>query len=336
MMGAPRARWIIGVLGCVAALNATAGNLFDADTLPITSVEVLENSIDSVHDRTCSHLVSLACRVDSFFDDPDYPEEEEVDVRASLQQSFTFYRNIDPKFKTRVRASVNLPNLNQRLRLSFEGNDELYSESFIGGIEETILESTRESLDDPSLRLLYLFLNHPDLDFGVSGGVRLSEGAFYAGPRLKFRHDLGAGWNTKLTHRTYWYTTDNLKTKTELRFDHLIGQCNLFRQSFRSDWDEDKHPEEGFRHTVTTSITQPSRENAALRYAWSSSHQTRPNPRWTSTSLSVGYRQSVWRDWIFLEAAPFVTWEDRFDWEPNPGISISFSTIFERDSSETP
>ena len=150
------------------------------------------------------------------------------------------------------------------------------------------------------------------------------------------RHDLGAGWNAKLTHRTYWYTTDNLKAKTELRFDHLIGQRNLFRQSIRSNWDEEKHEDVGFRHTVTSSITQAFKNDSALRYAWSSSHQTRPDPRWTSTTLSIGYRQSIWRKWIIIEAAPFVTWEEQFGWDPKPGLAISLSTIFEKEPPETP
>jgi len=306
-----------------ATVNETSTNA------PVEEPEIQrKNIIDTVQGSASSRLVSLARWVDSFFDDPEYAEEE-ADARASLTQTVTFYRNVDPVYRTRVRASLILPNLSRRFRLTFEGNDDLDQEDAAGNLEETLAESTQESIDDPSLRLQYLFLHEPDVDLGMSGGVRLNESAFYAGPRLKLRAGLGAGWDAKFTQRTYWYTTDNVKAKTELRFDHLLGRRNLFRQAFRTDWNEEKHQSEGFRNTVTSSITQPLQKNAAFRYAWSSTYLTRPDPRWTSTTLSVGYRQSLWREWVIAEVTPFMRWEEQYDWGPSPGIVLGLSAILE-------
>jgi hypothetical protein len=286
--------------------------------------------IDTVQDSASSHLASLARRVDAFFDDSEYAEEE-ADARVSVEQSIIVYRHLDPEYRTRVRASVVLPNLSRRLRLSFEGNEESSAGSFVSDVVEDLLESTKEALDDPSLRLQYLFLQRPDLNLRLSGGVRLSETAFYAGPRIKLRAGIGAGWDAQITQRAYWYTTDNLKAKSELRLDHLLGKRNLFRQAVRVDWDEERHALEGFRQTVTSSIAQPLKASSALRYAWSSVYRTRPDPRWTSTTLSIAYRQSVWRKWIFVEVAPFVIWEQDYDWETNPGVALSLSTVFEEE-----
>ncbi len=286
--------------------------------------------IDTVQGRASKRIVSVAQWVDSFFDDPEYAEEE-ADARASLQQNVKFYRNLDPEFSTRVRASVVLPNLNRRFRLSFEGNDDLYTEGADATPEDTLADSTQGSVDDPSLRLLYLFLQHRDVDLGLSGGIRMSDPALYTGPRLKLRSGIGAGWEAKVTQRVYWYTTNDLKSKSELRLDHLLGKRNLFRQAFRTDWDEEKHATEGFHNTATSSVTQPLERTAAMRYAWSSTYLTRPDPRWTSTTLSVGYRQSIWRKWIILEATPFVTWEEEYDWNPKAGLLFSFSTILDNE-----
>ncbi len=320
------------VLGASAGTNQTqAAAAIIWEETSVAEPEIQRNTIfDTVQGSTSTHIVWLARWVDSFFDDPEYLEEEAY-ARATVQQNVRFYRNLDPAFSTHVRATVVLPNLSRRFRLSFEGNDELYSEDYAGGTEPNIADSTRESINDPSFRLLYLLLQRRDIDLGLSGGVRLNDFAFYTGPRLKARASLGSGWVVKLTQRIYWYTTNNLKSKTQLRFDHLLGKRNLFRQSFKTAWDEDKHESVGFRHTTTSSITQPLKNSSALRYAWSSVYLTHPDPRWTSTTLSVGYRRSVWRKWIILEAAPFVTWEEQFRWNPKPGFSVSLSTIFEKD-----
>ena len=85
------------------------------------------------------------------------------------------------------------------------------------------------------------------------------------------------------------------------------------------------------RNTTTSSITQPFGKNVAFRYAWSSVYTTRPDPRWTSTTLTVGYRQSILRKWLVLETAPFVTWEEQYKWEPGAGIAVSLNVIFEED-----
>jgi len=283
--------------------------------------------IDTAQDRTSTRLVSIAQWVDSFFDDPEYVEEE-ADARASVRQSVRFYRDLDPEYRTRVRASVVLPNLSRRFRLSFEGNDELYGDDS-AAVEDNLAESTRESVDQPSLRLQYLFLQRSDADLGLSGGVRLSDRSFYAGPRLKVSTDLGAGWESRFTQRVLWYTTNELRSKSEIRFDHLLGKRNLFRQAFRTDWDSAKHEFEGFHNTATTSITQPFGKNVAFRYAWSSLYLTRPDPRWTATTLTVGYRQSVLCDWLVLEIAPFVTWEELYDWDAGAGVVLSLNIIFD-------
>lgn len=327
-------------MDCRAGAEPTGTN--DLLTLPVPFYQDLTNEppvepivyrksiIDTVQGGTSTRIVSLARWVDSFFDDPEYVEEQEADARAALKQTVTFYRDLEPSYSTSVRATIVLPNLSRRLRLTFEGNDDLDPEDYTGNVEESLADSTQQSLDDPSFRLQYLFLKEPDIDLGLNGGIRLNESALYVGPRFRLRGGIGSGWDAKFTQRVYWYTTDNLKTKTELRFDHLIGERNLFRQAFRTDWNEETRGSEGFRNTLTTSITQPLHNTAALRYAWSSLYLTRPDHRWTSTTLSLGYRQSVWRDWFILEISPFVRWEEQYNWGPNTGLALSVNAIFEQ------
>ncbi len=319
--------------GASAATNpipvSAATNAESMIAMPAAEPSIYRNNIiDTVQGSASTRIVLLARWVDSFFDDPEYAVEE-ADARASFQQSVTFYRNLDAEFNSRVRATVLLPNLERRFRLSFEGNDEETADEEAGAVDETLADSTRQSIDDPSLRLQYFFLHRPEIDISMSGGVRLSETSFYVGPRFKLRAGIGGGWDARFIQRIYWYTTNDLKSKSELRFDHLLGQYALFRQAFWTDWDEEKHETEGFRNSVTSSVTQPINRTAAFRYAWSSAHQTRPDPRWVSTTLSVSYRQSIWRDWIIVELSPFVTWEEEFNWDPKPGATVSLSAIFE-------
>jgi len=301
----------------------------DAEDISPAAPDAHENNIiDAVQGSTSSRIVTLARWVDSFFDDPEYAVQEAT-ARASINQDINFYRNLDPSYRTYVRASAVLPNLNRKFRLIFEGDNDPTTLQDTEDIDPDTVEPKKDSVDDNTLRLQYIFLERYYLDLRLTGGIRLKETDLYIGPRVKFRTHIGSKWEASLSQRIYWYTTNTLRTKTELRFDHILGEHNLFRQAFSTDWDEEKHQTEGFRNTVTSSITQPIKRSAAFRYAWSSSYQTRPDPRWTSTTLSVGYRQSVWRDWIIVEVTPFVTWEEDFNWDPKPGFTIALSAIFE-------
>ena len=284
--------------------------------------------IDTAQGAASTRIASLARWFDSFFDDPEYAAEEAY-ARASISQSATFYRDPDVAYRTSIRASIVLTNLSNRLRLAFEGNDELYAEEPVGDTVPNLPESTRQSLDDPSLRLHYTLLQRYETDLRMTSGFRLEDSSVYAGPRFKFRTRLSADWNAALIQRLLWYTTGTRRSKTELRFNRIVGTRNLFRQTFRTDWYRERDENDVLRHTITSSLAQPLKKTAAFRYAWSSDYFALPESEWASTTASVSYRRCVWRDWIILEAEPFVRWERRYDWEPNAGITFSISAIFE-------
>jgi hypothetical protein len=286
------------------------------------------NFIDTAQGAASTRIASLARWVDSFFDDPEYAAEE-ASARASISQSATFYRDPAAAYRTSIRASIVLPNLSNRLRLAFEGNDELYAEEPVGDTVPNLPESTRESVDDPSLRLHYTLLQRYETDLRMTGGFRLEDSSVYAGPRFKFRTRLGADWNAAFIQRLLWYTTETRRSKTELRLNRLAGTRNLFRQTFRTDWYKERDENNVLRHTITTSLAQPLKKTAAFRYTWSSVYFAQPESGWAYTTASISYRRSAWRDWIMVEAAPFVRWERRYDWEPNAGITFSISAIFE-------
>lgn len=280
--------------------------------------------IDTAHYAVSSRIISLARWMDSFFDDPEYATEE-ADARISISQATTYSKADLLEYRTRISSSVALPNLSRKTKLVFEGNEDLEVED----TEKSVQESAKESVDSPSIGLQYSFLELRDLDLRVRAGVRLGDPSFYAGPRIRAYIDIGNTWTARFTQRAYWYTDNYWRSKSTLDFDRIIGSRNLFRQSFRTDWKEEYFPTQGFRHTVTSSLSQPLKDAAAFRYSWSSVYYTRPNGEWSSTALSVSYRQSVWQDWILLEVTPFVAWEDRLNWEINPGITFSVNILFE-------
>jgi len=286
---------------------------------------IMSNAVDSAHLAVSSSVGSITRIIDSFFENPNYTTEE-ADGRISLYQSLDITKKSSIKFRTRIKGALSLPNLSRRLKLTFTGNDDLDIDDVK---EEDIENSAEKSIEAPSFGLQYSLFNRNDIDIRESSGVRFGNLSLYSGLRFRIQGELGSKWNTKLTQRIFWYTNDGWRSNTELTFNRAVGKRNLFRQTFNTVWSENLNISEGFRYTITSSFTQPLVKTAALRYHWSSIYFTQPETGWTSTTLSLRYRQRLWRDWVTLEFAPFVSWNDTSNWEANPGAAFSIALIFE-------
>jgi hypothetical protein len=286
-----------------------------------------ENAIDSTHRNVSSTVGSISRFIDSLFQNPNYTAEE-ADGRFSLYQSFDTSKQSTMRFRTRIKGSISLPNLSKRLKLSFMGNGNLDNGDTK---DQNIEDSVEEYIDAFSIRLQYSLLSRKNIYIRESVGVRFRNLSLFSGIRLRIRKELGGKWNTKFTQHLFWFTKDGWKSNSELTFNRIIGKHNLFRQTFRTAWSENKNFSEGFRFTLMSSFTQPLSTKAAFRYRWSSRYYTMPEPDWTSTTLSVRYRQIIWKDWLIFEFAPFVSWSEIFGWKANPGIIISITIAFEEE-----
>ena len=276
-----------------------------------------------------AEVAALARWVDSFFELPNYTEEE-ADARISLRQSAETSHRDDTKFRTRISGAVSLPNLSGRLKLVLEGMDELgFGDP---GAADSIGESAEDSLDDSALGLQYAFLSEIDHDFSIKAGTRIGDLSLYAGPRLRLQTKSGRPWRTRLTQRIRWYTDIGWRSDTDIDLDWRLGMRNLFRQRLASSWREDRYDTEGFRHTLSSTFTQPFGTKRALSYIWSSVWEARPTDGWRSTTLGLAYRTQLSRDWAILQVSPYMSWQEKHGWNINPGVVVSLSFVLEGDS----
>jgi hypothetical protein len=61
---------------------------------------------------------------------------------------------------------------------------------------------------------------------------------------------------------------------------------------------------------------------------WSNSYQTRPIHELTQVALSVAYRHSFWREWLFYEIAPQVRFPRDRNFDVTPGILFRIEMFF--------
>ena len=315
---------------CLAGEGSFDTHFVESDSTGLNGkISAQPSQLNATRRAVSSRVGALAGWVDSFFNDPNFSDEE-AQGRLELRQQLKISKDSLADFGTGLNGRLSLPNMSRRWNLIFEGNKNLATEETD---EKQSDEEPETSADRPSVGVEYFHDMKNELSTSISGGVRLDTPSVYIGPRYRVQADLSEHWLGRFTQRIRWDTHDGWETISKLDFDRQLGRDKLFRQSFSAVWREHGQAGEEVRYTINSAVTQPLAEKTAIRYTWSSSYFTRPTVGWRSSVVSVSHRRLAWRDWAFLEIGPFLSWEDELDWEVNPGVRIALDVIFEQERS---
>ncbi|PWK48528.1 hypothetical protein C8D97_10979 [Pleionea mediterranea] len=308
-----------------------------------TEAETIQNTGPSekkLQDKQISNKVSTANKIkqglalgvketakwiDSFFADPEYPNEK-VDVQFDLRQEFTKLESDPWDLKTRFSGRVKLPNAERAISLTFDGNDR--EEDSQGS--SNLNDSVQKSNDQPSLGIEYLEQVRPGFSKRFKVGYRFGRSSAYVGGRIRQSMLLGKGWQFRLSERVRWYHQFGWENRAIFDFDRLLPKDALFQQRLLMLWQQDEKDTRGIQLNLRSALIYPISDHSAWRVIWSSDYDTQPNQRWTASQLGVGYRMKLWQDWVFVELRPFTRWEEEHNWQPKYGINLTFDFIIER------
>ncbi len=281
--------------------------------------------IDSMRRGLATGVFETAKWIDSFFADPDYPNEN-VDVELEVRQFFIKSESKDIDIKTRASGRVRLPNAERSVSLTFDGNDEQENEAG----NTSISDSVRNADDQPSLGLEYLKQKSPGYNQRLKLGYRFGEDSFYIGGRLRKAVTVGDNWLFRASQRVRWYHQFGWENRSIIDFESLLPKNRFFQQRFLLSWREDERDELGAQINLQSAYIYPLSDTSAWRLIWSSNYHTQPYPRWVSTQLAWGYRMQLPKEWIYLEIRPFVEWEELFHWQEKLGLHLSFDLIIQK------
>ena len=316
------------ILGTVTLLSLATLAAASEDHIDVTIVDRPPNKIDNLRANVSQRVNTVARWIDEFFDDPNYVTEE-ADSRLIVRQAANVSDRDATTFRTRVSAKVRLPRAERRLSLIFEGDDD---RSLFDEESDDFAESLDESVEHPSLGVQYFHKDSDRFNTSFSAGFRSGHPSIYLGPFARFQHAIGESWSGRYSQRLRWYTNDGWESITRANFDRSFGELSNFRQDFAAIWKENQHASEGIRYQTTTSFTTMLASESAIRYGWTSVYRTLPKSDWQSSTLFVRYRRSLTRDWIMFEVIPYLAFEQRHDWQANPGIRLTLEILFEGDA----
>jgi len=241
------------------------------------------------YDETQAYINSRFCEpalwFDNFFASDRIFEEGVAGTYIRWRNDFIYDEEEHFEFETRLTASVSLPGMEKKLRLTFEGEeDEDLRDIIPGDTEET--ENTL--------------------------GVQLD---FLENARTKFRFRYR--YTLPLTETITLRLTQEVQkeesfasARTRFDFEKLFEEQFLFRSSTQGEFSEEF---DGVDWLQAFILYQRLDRRTSLSYETSAKGITEPVSKVIDYRLAFRFRKNFHRRWLFYEISPEMTWPITFD-----------------------
>jgi hypothetical protein len=282
-----------------------------------------ESWLDRSHSYLSQRLCEPAAWFDGFFGDPRSFEETPVGTFVRLRSSLQWDETKGWGVGMRVRASVLLPRVSERVRLLVT-RDEDVSGDFRDG------PAVDDSDDRTRLGLRFIASEQARSQLDFDGTVRASSSGLNPRVRGRYRYVQGLTPRTlgRATQTVFWERDDGFGTTSRLDWEWLpdrdrlvrwTGQGTVSQESDGVDW-----------RTSVTAFRQMSRRTA-IRSEVGAFGFTSPSFETEEYFVAFRYRRQFLRNWLFYELQPEHAWpldldtgNRRADWRFTLTLEVQF------------
>lgn len=270
-------------------------------------------------------VLGTAKTIDSFFKEETQETEENVSSLRLRLGAFA-EQGVGTEFVIAPRLRLVLPYTEERLNLEFNSSvDENfgYLRDTLPGDQENL---GREDEKTRSAALRYFLKATEQFNFSMEAGLNWDDGSptAYYGPRVRKTFDLGL-WALEFVETLRYHTEKGVESISLIDFDANVRENLLYRMRLTGDWDDQ---DDEFTHSIRFQCFQKLSDRRAVGYEWNNYLTNRPHHRFEEVLLLVRYRQRIWRDWLFYEAVPQLSFPRERDFEVTPGLLFLLEFYF--------
>lgn len=263
--------------------------------------------LDTTHEYLEQRILGLVVRFDEFFGSVKNEDLRRPAFQLRWRNALRWEEGGRFKYRTSVRAHLRLPAIGRRLHLVIAGETEAEPSALVPedpgnpGFDRT-LRNTR--LVNTELR--YGVVRRPDVDLFLGVGVRLVLPLeSFARTRFQYTRRLGDFALARIGETLFWKDRVGFGETTELELDRQLAPRTLLRWSNSGTVSEKS---EGLDWGSELSLLQQFTARSAATLAAGLFGDTRPAAEVNSYRVLARYRRSVFREWIFVEVEPEVSW----------------------------
>lgn len=227
---------------------------------------------------------------DNYFSNDRIFEEGVAGTYIRLRNDFIYDEEDYFEFKIRLKASVELPGTENRLRLTFEGD------------EDEDLRDIAPGNGDETSNSLGL-----QLDIAKNARSKFSVTASFT-PRLRFRYRYTYPITNEITMRlTQDVQTEKgvVSARSRIDYEHLLWDSFLFRSSSEGEFSEEYDGVDWLQAFV---LYQKISSKTSIAYETSVNGITEPETLIRDYRVGIRYRKNFHREWLFYEIVPDYTW----------------------------
>lgn len=259
--------------------------------------------------------------VDRFFEDPDSISADPAHTQLRIIYAERWQDNGETGDEVRVRARVQLPNLQERWSLVFRNDEDLTdgSEELDRDPATVGTEDDDETTARAALRWARELGKREDIDVDVGVGSELK--TFVRG-RYQYRQPIGSSpWWFRFGEEVFWEDPEGWGAQTSVEFDRPLTTRVTFRLNNELEWSEERNQQDiGLGWLQTASLYQSLGKRSAIQYLVGWSGDTKPITAVGVIRTAIRLRRSVWKPWFYYEIEPYAFWPRSDDFHGVTGI----------------
>jgi len=294
---------------------------------PIPKEEVTQphGTFDVVHDVISENILDTAKWLDSFFDDPRFRAEDNR-TRVKIDAEYLWERGTTSDFRFPISAQLKLPKLQNRARFAVFGSPQqgVEGEPPPSGTAASKLPGAQQN--NPTAALDYFFWATERLNIGTRVGVRFREGSptLYVEPRYRQLQKFDP-WAFRFTQDFKWWTDVGWESTTTFDLERPLGDKFFFRTTLQGAWTQEV--EDIYHYSLAFNVRQILSPRRVVQYELVNGFETDKDSL-KEIRATLRFREKIWRDWMFFEVAPYVSFRRDHDFDLLPGVLLRFEMIF--------
>jgi len=281
--------------------------------------------VDKTQDQISKQVTSTALWLDSFFKDEAY--EAEINTTYLRITADAFQESGEStEFNFSPSLKLVLPYLEKKVHLEItsSANEDLDVYDEKPALENRQLDEVQKSPTAATIRYFIEAKDKFNLSLAAGAYVDDNKPQMHIGPRSRMTFDYQL---LKITFIEWlrWLTNYGLESETRIDLDYKVPGPVMFRTRLEGDWSDD---EDEFENSVGFLLYHPLSERRMMVYEWENLFTNKPGYRLEETNFMVKYRQRIWRDWLFAEVAPQLSFPRDRDFRRTPGILFRIELYF--------
>jgi len=282
-----------------------------------------ESLVDIAHQKISTRLENYSRWFDNFFSDP-RSDEEVAGTLLRLRGSTIITEGESIQFDGKLKALLNLPNLERRFHLILSSEDDNARDETLK--DARINQELAENTTDTSLALQYTQQSSSKFSLTHRLGFNLENG-FNPQLRSRVRYSLPIASQSllTLTQAVFWENHDGFGEESRVDYDYSFNQNMLLRATGQGLFSE---VSQGYEWLTMLQWLTSFSASQALSVGAYTVGETSPQNQITEYNMFLKYRQRFIKKWLFIELQPEIYWLREKDFKATTAFTLSLEVQF--------